>query len=52
MPTENKEEPKVWIYGKAEPGWYVAATIASKQFADDMEVAGYQVRRQYNKPVE
>lgn len=41
---------KVWVMGKAEPGWYVARWEWNKAYADHLTSIGYEVRQSIEKP--
>lgn len=35
----------MWVYGKIEPGWYLAAAVWSEIIAGHWRSLGYQVER-------
>ena len=41
-----------WVWGKVEPGWYVARWIWKADYAAELEAQGYQVIRSVEKPTE
>jgi hypothetical protein len=50
--VNNTDQTKVWLYGKIDKGWYVAKWLWDANYAKDMEVLGYQVKRSKEKPTE
>ena len=40
---ENNDPTKTWVYGKAQPGWYVARAIWVECYADELRAMGYRV---------
>jgi hypothetical protein len=49
-PTENPEADKVWVYGKANPGWYVGRWKWNEIDAQRWDSKGYEVQRSNEKP--
>lgn len=41
---------KTWVFGKAQPGWYVARWIWNGEYARHLESLGYKVERSVEKP--
>lgn len=41
---------KVWVFGKVQPGWYVARWMWNKEYAEYLVSLGYQVERSINSP--
>lgn len=42
----------VWVFGKVEPGWYMAAWVWNDQYAKRIESLGYRVMRSQGKPTD
>ena len=40
----------MWVYGKVEPGWYVAKSIWSDWCAERLRELGYDVVRSVQRP--
>jgi hypothetical protein len=47
---EQIDPTKVWVYGKATVGWYVAKWVWDKEYAEHLKSLGYQVERSIAKP--
>lgn len=43
-------QEKVWVFGKVEPGWYMARAVPDRQYADHLKSLGYQVQVSPAKP--
>jgi hypothetical protein len=43
---------RVWVYGKSEPGWYVACAKPDVSYANEVRAMGYSVAVQPDKPTE
>jgi hypothetical protein len=39
-----------WVYGKVEPGWYIAREIWTEEYARHLKALGYDVERSVGKP--
>jgi hypothetical protein len=39
-----------WVYGKVEPGWYIAREIWTEEYARHLKTLGYDVERSVGKP--
>jgi hypothetical protein len=50
MESVSKGPEKTWVFGKAQPGWYVARWTWNKVDADRWEALGYKVQRSIEKP--
>jgi hypothetical protein len=50
MQQESGDLTCVWVYGKVEPGWYVAKRVWSQAYAEHLQSLGYRVERSKNKP--
>lgn len=48
--TQQGDPTKTWVYGKVEPGWYVARGVWSESWADHLKSLGYRVVRSADKP--
>lgn len=49
-PVPIEPVPSVWVFGKAEPGWYCARWMPDREYASHLESLGYEVRVQVEKP--
>lgn len=36
----------MWVYGKSEPGWYIAASVWSDKIAEHWRSLGYEVSQE------
>lgn len=53
MNQQQQGDPTMtWVYGKTEPGWYVARWIWKADYAAELEALGYRVVRSKDKPTE
>lgn len=51
MNTQQNNDPSMtWVFGKVQPGWYVARWIWNKEYADHLETLGYRVMKSVTKP--
>lgn len=42
----------VWVYGKSNPGWYIASWVWSQKYADKLRTLGFEVRQSVSQPTE
>ena len=42
----------VWVYGKVDPGWYMAKSTWDSKYAEHLRQLGYAVKRSADKPTE
>lgn len=50
MNATSNDSTKTWVYGKVEPGWYVARCVWDESYARNLESLGYLVERSQENP--
>lgn len=50
MSATNSGTAKTWVFGKVEPGWYVAMNGWNDSYASQLRALGYRVEMSTTKP--
>lgn len=48
--SDKNRGGNIWVYGKVEPGWYLACQGWTEWYAEHLKSLGYCVERSFAKP--